>query len=195
MKIKLNRTSLILGLSVAISTLPCFPITNQTVAFATSSRIVVLQSDSGNYLGRCNDCVPGGSFPDSAFVHVPESDLDESPWARFAMKKLPNGKYAFQSDSGKYLGRCNQCVPGASNPDSAFVHVLQKDLMKSPFAQFDVKKLSNGNYVLRSDNGKYLSRCNDCVPGASNPDSAFMQSPKGSFAKSPWLQWKITTLP
>jgi hypothetical protein len=81
MKKKLNRTSLILGVSVAISTLPWFPITNKTVAFAMSSKIVVLQSDSGNYLGQCNDCVPSGAYPDSAFVHVPESEINESPLA------------------------------------------------------------------------------------------------------------------
>jgi hypothetical protein len=55
MKTKLNRASLTVGVFVASSLLSWFTIYNETVAFATASKIVALQSDSGNYLGRCND--------------------------------------------------------------------------------------------------------------------------------------------
>jgi hypothetical protein len=65
MKAKLNRASLTVGVFVASSFLSWLTIFNETVAFATASKIVALQSGSGKYLGRCNQCIPGASNPDS----------------------------------------------------------------------------------------------------------------------------------
>jgi hypothetical protein len=98
-----------------------------------------LQSvDSGNYVARCNNCVPGGAYPDSAFVHVTPVQLNSSPWAQFTLVRLSNGKYALQADSGNYLARCNNCIPNGAKPDNAFVHVTQAQLNGSPWAQWDV---------------------------------------------------------
>jgi hypothetical protein len=71
-------------------------------------------------LSRCNGCWAGGAAPDSAQVHV--SNPNDGPWALWTPEKKSNGKWAFKSDNGKYLARCNGCVPGGAVPDFAFVH-------------------------------------------------------------------------
>ncbi len=156
---------------------------------------VSLKADSGNYLARCNNCISGGAYPDSAFVHVPEAQLMNSPWAQFILKKLDNGKYALKADSGNYLARCNNCISGGAYPDSAFVHVPEAQLMSSPWAQFTLRKLSNGKYALKADSGNYLARCNNCISGGAYPDSAFVHVPEAQLMSSPWAQWEIGLIP
>ena len=160
-----------------------------------SAITVAFKADSGRYLARCNNCIPGGAYPDSAFVHVSEAKLSGSPWAHFVLEKLANGKYTLKADSGRYLARCNNCIPGGAYPDSAFVHVPEADLPGSPWAQFTLEKLSNGRYALKADSGNYLARCNNCIPGGAYPDSAFVHVPPASLPSSPWAQWRIVILP
>jgi hypothetical protein len=145
-------------------------------------KVIVLQADTGKFLGRCNGCIPGGAYPDAAFIHVTN---DAQPWARFSVKQLPNGKYTLKADSGKYLGRCNGCIPGGANPDAAFMHVANS---AEPWAQFSVQKLANGKYTLQADTGKFLARCNGCIPGGANPDAAFIHAASSAAAHA---QWKI----
>ncbi|OQR86306.1 hypothetical protein THRCLA_22973, partial [Thraustotheca clavata] len=44
------------------------------MAFATCSfndgDLIALQADTGKFVARCNGCIPGGAYPDSAFVHA-----------------------------------------------------------------------------------------------------------------------------
>lgn len=96
---------------------------------------------------------------------------------------------AFLSDNNKFLARCHHCVPGASVPDSAGIHVNHPS--DGPWAQFTVTRLKNGKYTLKSDNGKYMARCRDCMPGSPAPDSATMHvdDPNASYA-----QFNITKL-
>jgi hypothetical protein len=103
-----------------------------------SNEKYALKGDAGNYLARCNNCIPGTRYPDAAFMHVAEVQLASAPWAQFTLKQLASGKYALQADSGKYLARCNNCIPGGSYPDSAFVHVTEAELMGSPWAHWDL---------------------------------------------------------
>ena len=103
-----------------------------------NGKYALQSSDSSNYVGRCNNCVPGGAYPDSAFDHVTPAQLAASPWAQFTLVRLGNGKYALQADSGNYLARCNNCIPGGAYPDNAFVHVTQAQLNSSPWAQWEI---------------------------------------------------------
>ena len=155
---------------------------------------IALKADSGNYLGRCNSCVPGGTYQDSAFVHVTQAQLASSPYAQFSLQRLANGKYALQADTGNYLGRCNSCVPGGAYADGSFVHVSPATLPSAPYAQFDLQRLANGKYALQTDTGFYLGRCNGCVPNGAYPDSAFMHVPPGQLPSSPWAQWELVVL-
>ena len=83
---------------------------------------VVLKGDNGHYLARCNGCVPGGGDSDSATVHA--ASPGDGPFAQWTLQLQSNGKYTLQSDSGKYLARCRDCVPGGAYQDSAFVHTM-----------------------------------------------------------------------
>lgn len=148
---------------------------------------VVLKGDNGHYLARCNNCVPGGAYPDSAFVHATDP---AASCARWVLTHLDNGKYALQADSGKYLTRCNNCVPGGGDPDSATVHAASPG--DGPFAQWTLQLQSNGKYTLQSDSGKYLARCRDCVPGGAYQDSAFVHTTDPGAA---WAQWTIVLVP
>ncbi|CAK4649082.1 unnamed protein product, partial [Aphanomyces euteiches] len=93
------------------------------------------QADSGNYLARCNKCAPGAAYPDQAFVHV--KDWQQQPWAQWRCFDYGDGKIGLQADSGKYLARCYNCIPGAY-PNSAFVHESNPN---QPWAQWTVDKL------------------------------------------------------
>jgi hypothetical protein len=159
-------------------------------------KVALKSSDSGNLLARCNNCVPKGAYPDNAAVHVPASPFPPPAYAQFYLQKLANGKYALQSvDSSNYVARCNNCVPGGAYPDSAFVHVTPAQLASSPWAQFNLVRLSNGKYALQADSGNYLARCNNCIPGGAKPDNAFVHVTQAQLDGSPWAQWDIIVIP
>ena len=96
---------------------------------------------------------------------------------------------SLKSDTGKYLSRCNRCWLGdGAYPDSAFVHETNPS---NPWAKWTVESLGNGKYTLKGDNGKYLSRCNNCVTDGAYPDSAFVHETNPS---NPWAQWTIKSV-
>jgi hypothetical protein len=169
-----------------------------SVGYADQPIVVVLKSaDSGNLLARCRGCVPGGAKPDNAAVHVSEKEWNTAKYAQWELRKLDNGKYALKSvDSGNYLARCRGCVPGGAKPDSAFVHVTEEKVNTAPYAQWELRKLDNGKYALKSvDSGNYLARCRGCVPGGAKPDNAFVHVTEEEVKTAPYAQWEIILKP
>ncbi|MHC5932640.1 fascin domain-containing protein [Nostoc sp.] len=147
---------------------------------------VALQADTGKWLSRCRNCQQvTGDYPDTATVHI-DKPTDDNPYAQFEVVNVGYGKIAFKADTGKYLGRCRNCIVGGAYPDSAVFHVTNPLL---PYAQFTPELLDNGKYALKADTGKYLARCNNCSPYSAYPDTVtiHVDSPQGnSFA-----QWNI----
>lgn len=104
---------------------------------------VALRTDSGMYMARCAGCTPKVQYADVndvAFVHVRQPS--EGPWALFTMNQMPNGKYTFQSDNGRYLARCNNCVVGSLQPDVAMMHTTDPN---AAWAQWDVVRLDGAS--------------------------------------------------
>jgi len=151
---------------------------------------IALKADSGKFAARCANCIPKEAYPDNMAVHA--TDLSQ-PSAQWFLRKLSNGNYALKSvDSGKYAARCNNCIPGASYPDSVFVHANDSN---QAYAQWKLERLTNGKYALRSaDSGKYAARCSNCAPGALYPDNVFFHELETS-SSSPWAQWEIIIIP
>ncbi|OQR86572.1 cytochrome P450 [Achlya hypogyna] len=142
-----------------------------------------LQSDTGLYLGRCNGCIPGGAYSDAAFVHVPSPGA--TTCGTWTVKNMPNGRIALQSDTGKYLARCNGCATGANYPDEAFVHSSDPT---TPWSQWTCQDMGNGKIALQADTGNYLARCYGCVPGSyPNVGMLHVTNPK----IGPWSQWTV----
>ncbi|KAJ0401130.1 hypothetical protein P43SY_007221 [Pythium insidiosum] len=99
-----------------------------------SDRRMFLKSDIDTYIARCDGCIPGSSYPDAAFVNA--VDWRDNLLAQWTVETLANGNVAFKSSSGKYLARCNKCVPGTMAPDDrAFVQALSNS---DPQAQWAV---------------------------------------------------------
>jgi hypothetical protein len=143
---------------------------------------VNIQSDTGAYLARCNNCGPG-AYPDSAAIHERNRD---NPWAIWTVSQVGD-KFSFKADSGNFLSRCNNCWNSGASPDSAMVHVT--DAASGPWAQWTPENLGNGKWAFKSDTGKYLARCNNCVRGGSTPNFAFVHSTNSA---DPWAQWTVT---
>ncbi|OQR88590.1 cytochrome P450, partial [Thraustotheca clavata] len=145
--------------------------------------IITLKSDIGLHLGRCNNCIQREAYVDSAFVHV--DDPNNSPWAKWTVVNTGNGKIALQADSGKYLGRCNNCAYWAAYPDEAFVHV--SDWRSAPWAQWKCHDVGDGKIALEADSGKYLARCNNCVSGAY-PNTGMVRA---ESSRDSWARWQV----
>jgi hypothetical protein len=96
-----------------------------------------------------------------------------------------DNKVTLKSDTGKYAARCNGCIPGGANPDSAFVHETDP---KASWAQWKLEKRTSGNYTLQSDTGKYFALCSRCIPGSAEPDSVFVHE---TDPNARWAQWKL----
>ncbi|DAZ97904.1 TPA: hypothetical protein N0F65_012167 [Lagenidium giganteum] len=123
-----------------------------------ASRIVALRADTGRYITRCEAwyCSPG-STRDWITVHTltPKSNRR----AQWRVRRLQNGKFAFQADTGLYMGRCHHCY---NKQDSVVVNVQFPEDIRA--AQWDVLKLTNGKFAFRADTGNLMARCNDCLP-------------------------------
>ncbi|KAF0711248.1 hypothetical protein As57867_005331, partial [Aphanomyces stellatus] len=90
-----------------------------------------------------------------------------------------------QADTGKFIARCNGCIPSAAYPDSAFVHA------STPF-NWTVFNTGTGKLAFRSDTGNYLARCNGCAPGATTPNTAFVHV--SDWRGQPWAQWTCVNI-
>ncbi|RLO03195.1 hypothetical protein DYB28_013180 [Aphanomyces astaci] len=140
------------------------------------------QEEAGD---KTDGCVLQGAYKDSAFVHV--SDPKDAPWAQWKVFNTLDGKLVLQADTGKFLSRCNNCAPGAAYPDEAFVHV--DDWHASPWAQWVCVDAGNGKIALQADSGRYLARCEGCIPGAY-PNTAFVHA---TSVSEPYAQWAVVS--
>lgn len=151
---------------------------------------MALRADSGKYLSRCSNCwtVGSGGGPDSAFVQAttPVGNL----LAQWTPQYLGNGKWSLKGDTGKYLARCGGpgCAWGPNNTITDFAFVNVDTVMNNGNAQWVIEKgflFPLGPVNLKSDNGNYLSRCNNCGPG-SYPDSASVIETNASIIYAIW---------
>ncbi|KAF0683873.1 Aste57867_24099 [Aphanomyces stellatus] len=164
------------------------PPTQGSACYVKDGDVVTLQSDTNNFLARCNGCIYGESYTDSAFIHVPSPV--NAPWANWKVYNTGTGKLVFQSDSGNYLARCNGCAPGAAVTDQAFVHVT--DWHNKSWAQWTCVDIGGGKVALQADSGYFLARCNGCEPGSTLPDSATVHVK--SYQNASWAQWVMKDL-
>jgi hypothetical protein len=151
-------------------------------------RKVALQGHQGVWASRCRNCQPGtdGNVQDTVTVHI--SDLNSAPFAWFEVVDAGNGKVALKADTGKFLGRCLNCIVGATVANSLTIHV-SGSAPPPAYAQFTPEKLANGKIALKADNGLYLAQCNQCVPGAAKSETVTIHAtdPKNQAA----AQWAL----
>jgi len=83
--------------------------------------------------------------------------------AIFTVVDAGAGSVGLKADNGKYLARCNGCIPGAP-ADMLTVHATTPKPIK-------FEKLLNGKCALKADSGKYIGRCNRCSTSSSQPDT------------------------
>ena len=147
-----------------------------------------LQADNGNYLSRCAGCIKG-AIHDHALTHVKSFS---GPWAQWDLFELSNGKYILKADNGTYLSRCAGCVRNPlTSYDAVTLHV--RSPLDSTAAQWSLIRLSNGKYKLRSDNGRYMNRCDGCLRGVSNLHSTNNVMANGDGIGSS-THWKLIRL-
>ncbi|WP_299769132.1 hypothetical protein [uncultured Dokdonia sp.] len=146
--------------------------------------IISLRADTGKWMARCYNCQKA-TTSNTITAHISNDAKTLPTYAKFTVKKMPNGKIALKTDNGKYLGRCRNCVTGAPS-DILTAHVGSPN---PSYAQFEPILLANGKYVFKSDNGKYLARCRNCSPGSSVPDIVAIHenNPNAAYA-----QWTVT---
>ena len=121
---------------------------------------IALRADNGLFLSRCYYCWKQSAYPNSVFVHVPEEEMRRSAYAQWTPELLSDGTWAFKSDVGTYLARCNNCVTGGKYPDMAFLVFSDTRMGTShwkvtPAVSFP----TSGKINLQCDNGGYLARC------------------------------------
>ncbi|KAF0696186.1 Aste57867_13046 [Aphanomyces stellatus] len=145
---------------------------------------VTLQADTINYLTHCWDCIPGELFPDSATLHVSDSNSRFVKWKVF---NTGTGKLVFQAETGNYLARCSGCTPNSKVTDQAFVHV--PDWHGQPWAQWTCVDIGGGKIALQADSGNFLSRCSLCEVGAKVTDTATVHMT--TWENAPYAQWKL----
>ncbi|GLE04174.1 hypothetical protein PINS_up013085 [Pythium insidiosum] len=92
-------------------------------------------------------------------------------------------RIALKSNTNMFLARCTNCIPNANFAESAFVET--PDWRTTPRAQWTVEVLANGKIALKSDSGRYLSRCNQCAAG-DPPNRAFVQATSSADAVAQW---------
>jgi len=150
-------------------------------AWVMLAKKVHIIADSGKLLARCNGCGPG-SYPDSVTVHANRGDA----WAQWVVEARGN-KCALRSDTGRYAARCNGCWRGGAYPDSVFNHAGTASLGQS-WTVWDMKRFGH-KVAFRADTGRYMARCNGCVPGGAYPDAAFVHA--RNPPSEPWALWTI----
>jgi hypothetical protein len=99
-------------------------------------------------------------------------------------------KITLQSDEGTYLSRCNGCQKTVDNkfPDTVTTHA--KDAAGA-YSQFELVPAGNGKVALKSDNGKFVARCNNCIVGGAKPDFVTVHA---DSASQPYAQFTIERL-
>ncbi len=109
-----------------------------------------------------------------------------APLANSQDSSFPRGKVALQvADTGTFMARCRGCQETLGStpiPDTVVLH----NQYSGPQTHFIVVPVGGGKIALKSDNGKYVGRCNRCIKGGTSPDFLVIQhnnpnSPNAQF--------------
>ena len=55
---------------------------------------------------------------------IVKAQLANHPTALWTVVYAGNGKFGIQGSNGKYLARCNGCIPNVADEDMVFVHSI-----------------------------------------------------------------------
>ncbi len=94
-----------------------------------------LQADNGDYVGRCQGCIPSSPKLNSLMIHLSESN---AAYAQFSLVKIKDNTYALEADSGMYVRRCNGCVKGELKSNSALVDVPLTNVKSGTSAHWEI---------------------------------------------------------
>lgn len=137
-----------------------------TLTFKTGD-IIALKADNGKYVRRINhgeiDAIHAGKKKHKKKhknKHKNKRKHSISPYSKFIVIVLDDGKIALKADNGKYLSRINR-----GNIES--IEAVKDEI--DTYSQFTVTVLADNKIVLKADNDKYLSRINR---GKTNPIEA-----------------------
>ena len=85
------------------------------------------------------------------------------------------------------MSRCANCWKKGKYNDSAFLYITQ--LKDHPQALWMPIFLGNNKWAFKADNGKYLTRCQDCVKDGAHSNFAFVHD---SNLQDNQTQWELT---
>ena len=148
---------------------------------------VRIKSDANTYLSVCTGCqrvvnANSGQF-NTATLHM---TTDNDWFTHYTMTRLANGNYVFKNERGQYMSICSGCIVRGAKPDFVTFHTTTPE----PWAQFRVRRLSNGKYSIQSvHNGKYIARCNGCSPTYSKPNVVTAHATNPEVER--YAQWDI----
>ncbi|KAK9829410.1 hypothetical protein WJX72_005680 [[Myrmecia] bisecta] len=139
----------------------------------------------GNNFNTCYTLACGTLTNQAACANVGCSWMPATP----GLLKV-GAKYAFQSDAGGFMFRCNQCAPQNANgfPDQAFAAAVDHS---SPLTHFTIVDAGNGLVALQADGGLFLARCHTCSDAAFQPETATIGISSAALPTSPFAHWKV----
>ncbi len=152
--------------------------------------LINLVADNGYRMTRCNGCedIAGGiNLSDTVVL----TSSGESDFTTFEVRNTPSGKILLKADNGNSVSYCNGCISGEVVPENTLVE--SKYNPGNVFGQFELTKLANGKYTLKTANGKYLARCFDCSPSLYRRTNKNRNAVTSHIAdpNSPYVQWTI----
>lgn len=109
----------------------------------------------------------------------------------FIQASFAQTRVRIKSDIGTYLSVCTGCQPVVSANSGQFnTATLHARVDNGWYTNYEMTRLSNGNYVFKNQRGQYMSLCTGCIKGGSVPDFVTFHTTKVER----WNQFKVKRL-
>nr|AIG55976.1 secreted protein [Achlya hypogyna] len=110
----------------------------------TTGKKLYLQADNEYFFGYCQGCnIPGYSLPTRV-----------NKWAHpVTITTVATGRIAMQAETGRFLGRCEDCGPDTNSPDQ----IVQRGWSMDDATMWECEDVSDTVIALKDNKGKYMT--------------------------------------